>query len=93
MIFCQKNNVACFSREYVGYNKHEEGKNVGSKIHETRLVWTAVNYPTAKYKSEMVLTKSGKEISYYATDNNTRANIAAANRANNNDRSKLRECT
>lgn len=52
MIFCQKNNVACFSREYVGYNKHEEGKNVGSKIHETRLVWTAVNYPTAKYKSD-----------------------------------------
>lgn len=26
MIFCQKNNVPCFSREYVGYNKHEEGK-------------------------------------------------------------------
>lgn len=50
MIFCQKNNAPCFSREYVGYNKHEEEKNVGSKIRETRLVWTGVNYPTAKYK-------------------------------------------
>ena len=88
MIFYQKNNVPCFSREYVGYRKHREGKNVGSRIRETRLIWTDVNYPTAKYT---VLAKGAKETSYYATDNNARANIVATNDANNNDRYELDE--